>query len=94
MRSVALILGIALAAAPAAGSAQPAKPFDLEAAKASFEAKCAQCHVLDRTLQKNKDKAGWEKTVARMKGYVGDKWTEAEATTIVEYLTRVRGPKP
>lgn len=90
MRSAALflVLGFAAAQAPAA------RAFDLEKARAVFEAKCSLCHVLDRPLKKNKDRAGWDKTVARMKGYAGDRITDADAAAIVEYLARTRGPKP
>lgn len=69
-----------------------ARDFDREKARQLFEAKCSQCHSLDRPLKKNKDRAGWERTVGRMKGYAGGAISEADAATIVEYLVRVRGP--
>ena len=67
--------------------------FDLEQARKLFEAKCSACHPTERPLKKNKDRAGWEKTVARMKGYASGQISDADAQAIAEYLARVRGPK-
>ncbi|GAB4256055.1 MAG: hypothetical protein Kow0054_18550 [Deferrisoma sp.] len=69
-----------------------AQDFDLEAAKALFEKKCSACHSPDRALKKNKDRAGWEKTVSRMARYSSGMISPEDAGIIVEYLTRVRGP--
>ncbi|GAB6062663.1 photosystem P840 reaction-center cytochrome c-551 [Deferrisoma palaeochoriense] len=82
---------LALVSALVAGPAV-AQEFDLEAAKALFEQKCSACHSLDRPLKKNKDRAGWEKTVSRMARYASGMISPEDADIIVEYLTRVRGP--
>jgi mono/diheme cytochrome c family protein len=84
----ALVLGLSLGAAALAGQ----ESFDADAAKKLFESKCAPCHPLDRTLRKTKDRPGWQKTVERMKGYAAGAIADAEAQTIVEYLSRARGP--
>jgi hypothetical protein len=90
MKRVApLALGISLAVLTAAGA------FDDEQARRVFEARCeTSCHRLERPLKKNKDRAGWQKTVGRMKGYAAGAITEEDAGLIVEYLSRVRGPRP
>ncbi len=73
-----------LTSSVAAGSPSPA---DL------FESKCTTCHGADRALRKRKDRAGWEKTVSRMKRYASGLISDADAVVIVEYLTRERGPE-
>ncbi len=88
-RVLAGFLGLWTAAAlPAAASGD----FDLEAARAVFEARCSRCHSLDRPLKKNKSREGWKKTVYRMKRYAGGAISEGDAERIVEYLVRTRGP--
>lgn len=89
-RAVRLALGTLLAALTAAS----AGAFDADAARKVFETRCVACHPLDRSLKKSKDRAGWQKTVGRMKGYAAGAITEEEAGLIVEYLARVRGPRP
>lgn len=59
--------------------------------KALFEAKCAMCHPLSRSLSLNKARDGWTATVARMKKN-GCPLTDDEAKTIVDHLVKVRGP--
>jgi hypothetical protein len=61
-------------------------------ARALFEAKCSTCHPLSRPLGKNKDLAGWTKTVTRMQQVNGCPITDAEGKAIVDYLVAVRGP--
>lgn len=75
----------------ASATAAPAS-FDMIAAKSLFETHCSRCHPLDRALRKTKDRASWQKTVDRMKGYAGGTLGDPEAQLIVEYLGRVRGP--
>ncbi len=88
-RVLAGVFGLwAAAALPAAASGD----FDIEAARAVFEARCSRCHGLDRPLKKNKSREGWKKTVYRMKRYAGGAISESDAEQIVEYLVRVRGP--
>jgi hypothetical protein len=50
------------------------------------------CHTIDRISQAQKDRAGWEQTVARMRGK-GAVVTDAEAAQIVDYLTQSSGGK-
>ncbi|MDF1554031.1 MAG: photosystem P840 reaction-center cytochrome c-551 [Deferrisomatales bacterium] len=84
------VLALLLAAVFVGG---PATAYDQAAAEKLFQKHCATCHHLDRALKKNKDRAGWDKTVKRMQGYASGMFTDGAAESIVEYLTRVRGPK-
>ncbi len=70
----------------------PATAYDQEAAEKVFQKHCATCHHIDRTLKKNKDRTGWEKTVKRMQGYASGMLSDGDAESIVEYLTNIRGP--
>ena len=83
---LALLLAVAFAGRPAAAD-------EPEAAEALFQKHCATCHPVDRALKKNKERAEWEKTVKRMQGYATGMIIDGDAESIVEYLTRVRGPK-
>jgi cytochrome c5 len=76
---------------PASGGTDPAQAGDPRA-KALFEAKCSVCHALSRPLGKNKDRAGWTKTVTRMQKVNMCPITDAEAKKIIDYLVAVRGP--
>ena len=49
--------------------------------------KCTLCHSIDRISQAKYDRAGWEKTVARMRG-LGAQMTDAEAAQIADYLSK------
>jgi cytochrome c5 len=54
--------------------------------------KCTLCHSIDRIDQANKDRAGWEATVARMRA-AGAVLTDAEAAQVVDYLAQRGGAK-
>lgn len=71
----------------------PSSASEEDPGEALFELHCATCHPTARALKKNKERAGWEKTVARMQGYASGMITDDDATAIVEYLIRVRGPE-
>lgn len=60
-------------------------------AKALFEAKCAMCHPLSRSLDQKKNRDGWTAAVTRMKKVQGCPISDDEAKTIVDYLVKVRG---
>lgn len=64
-----------------------------DASKALLETKCSVCHGADRPMSKNKDKAEWEATVKRMQAKKPDNFNDDEAKKIIDYLTKVRGPK-
>ncbi len=87
-----LLAGVVGLCAGAAVVAAAGGDFDIETARAVFEARCSRCHSLDRPLKKNKSRDGWKKTVYRMKRYAGGAISEDDAEQIVEYLVRVRGP--
>lgn len=70
------------------GVAEAASPPDL------FKSKCTTCHSAERTLRKRKDRAGWEKTVGRMKRYASGLISDEDAEAIIDYLSRERGPAP
>lgn len=58
--------------------------------KALFESKCTLCHDASRSLSASKDRAGWLKTIERMKGK-GARVTEAEAAEIADHLVKAAG---
>ncbi|MBI4844719.1 MAG: photosystem P840 reaction-center cytochrome c-551 [Nitrospirae bacterium] len=60
-------------------------------AKALFEAKCSQCHSIDRPKSKKKTEAEWEKTVMRMKNQNGCDISDEEAKIIIKYLSETYG---
>jgi competence protein ComEA len=51
-----------------------------------FVKTCSQCHEIDRVMSQRQDKAGWEATVAKMKGY-GMQTDEADLKRIIDYLS-------
>ena len=59
--------------------------------KELFETKCSVCHATSRSLKKNKDLSGWDRTVKRMQGKRAGLFSDAEAESIVNYLTEIRG---
>jgi cytochrome c5 len=59
--------------------------------KALFEARCSTCHPLSRPLEKKKTAAEWRETVLRMKEHAAGKISDAEAETIIKYLSETRG---
>jgi mono/diheme cytochrome c family protein len=59
--------------------------------KALFEGRCSMCHPLSRPLEKKKTAAEWRETVMRMKGLAGGKISDAEAETIIKYLSETKG---
>ncbi|MFU8856268.1 MAG: cytochrome c-552 like protein [Deferrisomatales bacterium] len=59
--------------------------------KALFEEKCSICHGIERPTAKRKDRAGWERTVLRMKNVNGAPVTDEQAQAIIDYLTRNYG---
>ena len=82
MKNALIILLVVLWAASFAFSAEPSP----DGGKALFEARCSQCHSLDRPLSKTKKLAEWKKTTARMAKYAKGAIAEKEAEQIAEYL--------
>lgn len=62
-------------------------------AKALFEEKCSVCHGFDRPLGVHRTKDAWEATVKRMQSKKPGNFNDDEAKTIIDYLTKVRGPQ-
>jgi cytochrome c5 len=58
--------------------------------KALFESKCTLCHAAKKALSVKHDKAGWLKTVDKMRGK-GAKVSEAEGESIAAYLESAAG---
>ena len=54
--------------------------------KALFEAKCFQCHSLEKSLNERKSLAEWKKTTEAMVRYANGAITEQEAEIIAKYL--------
>jgi len=79
---VALVVAVALAGCStnALGAADPPDGATL------VQTRCTRCHAIDRIDAANHDKAGWEATVARMRGK-GAQLTDAEAVRVVDYLS-------
>jgi competence protein ComEA len=51
-----------------------------------FVKTCSQCHEIDRVMSQRQDKAGWEATINKMKGY-GMQADEADLKRIIGYLS-------
>ncbi|UCF88768.1 MAG: cytochrome c [bacterium] len=75
----------------AAGSLAVAQDFDMETASQLFEAKCSRCHSVDRPKGKSKTRDEWSSTVKRMQGKMAGWFSDEEAETIIEYLSRAHG---
>ena len=82
MKYVWLIPSILIAMALFACSKSPLE----KEATAIINQKCTKCHSTKRIYkQENRDRAWWDKTLARMEGY-GASLSEEERKTILEYL--------
>ncbi len=66
-------------------------------AKNTFEATCAKCHALSRSLDKTKDRAEWERTITRMsknnKEIFGEIIPDDNQAKIIGYLLENAGKK-
>jgi ferredoxin-NADP reductase len=65
---------------------------DLNNASVLMQKRCSKCHTLDRIAGARKDAAGWVATVSRMRALAGAGISEADAQTIVTFLTEQRRP--
>jgi competence protein ComEA len=54
--------------------------------KTLFVKTCSQCHEIDRVMSQRQDKAGWDATITKMKGY-GMQADEADLKRIIDYLS-------
>lgn len=54
--------------------------------KALFEAKCAQCHSLEKSLNATKNLEQWKQTTAAMVRYANGAITNQDAEKIADYL--------
>lgn len=61
--------------------------------RALYERVCGACHGADIVIGSSNSKDGWTELVDAMKDR-GAEMTDAERTTIIEYLLRNFGPKP
>ncbi len=85
-------LGLALAgcatatvsSAPPAGSSDPAS---------LVKTRCTVCHGIERVDAAHHDRVAWQATVDRMRGK-GAKLSDAEAASVVDYLTTREAPAP
>ena len=93
--SVVILIFVTVPVAFVASNVTAAEKVDLEAAKATFEETCSQCHALSRPLGKKKDQAQWESTVSRMSSYherrLGGAIPEKDQKAIVQYLLSAAG---
>ncbi|MDD5773516.1 MAG: desulfoferrodoxin family protein [bacterium] len=62
-----------------------------KADKSLFETKCSYCHEIERPLSKRKNKDGWTATVKRMQSKNPSHISDAEAESIIAYLSYERG---
>jgi cytochrome c5 len=53
--------------------------------------RCTGCHSLERVTSAHKTEAEWEATVERMRDN-GAQLTDAEAQTVIDYLSKTYGP--
>ncbi len=84
---IALVIAACAPAAnqtPAAGATTTGG--STEDGKAIVEAKCIQCHTLDRVTSATKSEADWTKSVDRMIGK-GLKLDAAEKQAVIAYLS-------
>jgi cytochrome c5 len=87
--SAALLLGLALASPGAAWTADEAGIELADGAhRDKVQAACSMCHSLDYVVMNSPflDRAGWEKTVAKMARVYGAPLTAEESALIVDYL--------
>jgi Photosystem P840 reaction-centre cytochrome c-551 len=70
----------------------PAGLIDSDDASVLMQKRCSKCHTLDRIAGARKDAAGWAATVNRMRAMAGAGISEADAQTIVSFLTAQRRP--
>ena len=63
---------------------------DMNDASLLMQKRCSKCHTLDRVAGARKDTAGWTATVNRMRAMAGAGISEADAQTIVSFLTAQR----
>ena len=56
--------------------------------KALFEAKCFQCHSLEKSLSESKSMAEWKKTIETMASYSDGAITKQDVEKIVKYLAK------
>lgn len=56
--------------------------------KALFEAKCIQCHSLEKSLSKSKSLAEWKKTIETMARYSDGAITKKDVEKIAKYLAK------
>lgn len=66
---------------------------DLDDASVLMQKRCSKCHTLDRIAGARKDTAGWTATVNRMRAMAGAGISEADAQTIVSFLTAQKRPQ-
>ena len=71
---------------------QPVK-IDLNRASELMQNRCTRCHNLDRVIGARKDSSGWTATVNRMRALPSSGISEADAQTIVAYLTSQNQPQ-
>ena len=76
--------------APSSATALPAAAPALDGATL-LETRCAACHSADRPKQARKTRAQWAQTVTQMIDR-GAQLTEAEKTTLLDYLVKTYGP--
>lgn len=60
---------------------------DLNDASVLMQKRCSKCHTLDRIAGARKDTAGWTTAVNRMRAMAGAGISEADAQTIISFLT-------
>ncbi len=92
MRQLLAAIALALAAYPAYADEQPV-PLKDAPGREAVENNCAACHSLDypRTNSPFLDRKGWQAEVDKMIHVFGAGIDAADATTIVDYLSKNYG---
>ena len=76
--SMVLIIFIGILSIPWTG-------YGAQDGKTIMEARCGECHGLDRVVKASKDRAGWETTVGRMMNK-GVTLSPEEKAALIDYL--------
>lgn len=87
---LSVVAATALTGCGDASEAPPAEPGGGDG-ETLLDERCTECHALDRVRQAEKDREGWESTVARMVN-LGARLDEGERTVLIDYLVDTYGP--
>jgi hypothetical protein len=91
-RGFAITLCVAAFAVLASGCVAT-EPIAGDPTTALLQSRCTVCHGIERINGARHDRAGWQETIARMRGK-GAQVSDTEVATLVDYLTNRQVPLP